>query len=119
MATKFYPYADDAGTKYGLELTDAQQQMYPDAVGTLVTGYESLALLQAADPTVQPLPTGLNVRYIEITDPFFGAADLMVLTAAEYSAIEPTGQAPYPRQPFAHSATPSITGASGEKRLSN
>lgn len=119
MATLYYEYDDDAGTKYGVTLNDAQQAIYPSAVGTLSTGYSSLAALQAAVSGTIPLPPGLNLRIINITDPFFGTAQLMVLTPAQFAAIEPTGATPFPLPPFSNTSSPSITGASGEIRMSN
>ena len=119
MSTAYFAYEDDADTKYGCPMSDAQQAIYPDAVGTLPTGYATLELFLAGVPNSQQLPAGLALRKVQITDPFFGPADLMVLTQAQYDAIYPTGQTPFPLAPFNHAATPQITGATGEARNSN
>jgi len=119
MATQYYPYVDAAGTIYPVALTDAQQAMYSAVVGTLPTGYASASALLAAISGSQNYPAGLSGRYVSIQDNFFGTAPLVVLTETQFSAIEPTGQTPYPTATSTYSGSGSITGASGEQRLSN
>lgn len=119
MATQWYEYDDDAGTKYGTSLTDAQQAIYVNAIGALSTGYATLAALQTAVAGALALPSGLALRYVNVTDPFFGTAPLPVLTSAQFASVEPTGVAPYPLAPFSNTSSPSISGAVGESRLSN
>jgi hypothetical protein len=119
MSTQWYDYQDDGGTHYGVQLTDAQQAIYTAAIGTLSTGYATFAALQTAIPSAISLPAGLSLRKINITSPFFGTAQLMVLTPAQYDAVYPTGNAPFPLASFAYTDSPAITGATGETRLSN
>jgi hypothetical protein len=119
VATQYYIYTDDAGTAYGVSLTDAQQSLYPTVVGALPTAYSTLAALQAANPSAQVFPTGLVSRYINVTTAIFGTVQLVVLSKAAFALIEPTGSSPFPTTPVSFTLTVSITGASGETRLTN
>jgi hypothetical protein len=119
MATQYYEYDDDAGTEYGVALTDAQQAMYTALGLTLPTGYATLAALQAAIPTAQNYPTGLASRRINITSPYFGQAQQVILNAADMATVEPTGTTPFPKAPFTYTDSPAVSGAIGEQRLSN
>jgi len=119
MAVQWYLYTDDADTGYGISLTDAQQAIYAALGRTLPTAYATLALLQAAIPAALPYPAGLQSRYVNITSPFFGNAQMVVLSQADLVAVYPTGTAPLPEAPFAFTDAPFVAGASGESRLSN
>jgi hypothetical protein len=119
MATQWYEYDDDAGTKYGYQLDDAQVLMYFSLFGAVPTGYADLASLQAAVPGLLPLPTGLLVRYFTVQSPFFGSAQIVALTQADFVAKEPTGSAPYPMPNFTFADSVAITAATGEQRNGN
>lgn len=119
MATQWYEYDDDAGTAYGTTLSDAQQAMYATVFGSIPTGYATFAALQAAVPAMFVMPPGLATRYLAITSPFFGTAQLVVLDSATFDAHYPTGLTPFPETPYAYTDSPAITGATGEARNSN
>jgi hypothetical protein len=119
MATNWYAYSDAAGTKYGIALNDVQQAMYVALGLTLPTAYATLAALQSAIPAAVPYPAGLQSRFVNITSPFFGTAELVILTVADFALIYPTGPTPLPKPAFAYTDAPQITGAADEQRLSN
>ena len=119
MPVLYYEYDDDAGTKYGVALTEGQQALYPVAIGTLSTGYASFALLQAAIPAALVQPFGLTLRTANVTSSVFGSCQIPILTRDQAAAIEPTGSTPFPETPVSFTDSVSITGYSGEQRLSN
>jgi hypothetical protein len=119
MATQWYEYDDDAGTKYGISLTDAQQALYAAVIGVLPTAYASLAALQVAIPAALAFPNGLASRYFNVTSDFFGSAQLVTLNTAQFDAKYPTGVTPFPATPISVTENVAITGAVGESRLNN
>jgi len=119
VATQWYAYADAAGTKYGIALNDVQQGMYVALGLTLPTAYATLSALQSAIPAAVPYPAGLQSRYVNITSPFFGSAELVILTVADFATVYPTGATPLPEPAFVYTDAPQITGAADEQRLSN
>ena len=119
VSTNWYEYDDDAGTAYGVQLTDGQQAVYTALGATLPTAYGSFADLQTAVPAVQVIPLGLTIRTINVTSSVFGTAQIPLLTQAAFDLLFPTGQQPFPITPFSVTESVSVTGASGEQRLSN
>lgn len=119
MATQYYMYTDDAGTEYGVPLTDAQQALYTAIVGTLPASYASLAAFQVANPSAVAYPAGLAARYFNVTSAFFGTAQIVVLSTAQFDALFPTGTTPFPTTPVSFTDPVAISGASGEQRMSN
>ena len=119
MATLYFEYDDDAGTKYGLPLSESQQSVYAAIVGTLPTGYASLSALQGAVSGALAFPAGLTPRSITITHDFFGSAALPVLNLTDWERVEPTGPTPFPETPVTFSTQAAISASVGEQRLSN